>query len=160
MNVLLIEKHSNNVSASVGVKRRLFPHFRKPRFLLFGHAFQGDFLPDPLTPGPELSANASQPLIALADLTSPHSPQWRVIPCHPSISGTALFTPDGTALVYPIRDKQIDNLWYQPLNDKPGKQITYFKTDTIQNFDYSPDGKLSGVYRTHVESDVVILRQR
>ena len=37
-------------------------------------------------------------------------------------------------------------------------QITDFKSDTISSFRFSPDGKTIGVLRSHVESDVVLLR--
>jgi hypothetical protein len=33
------------------------------------------------------------------------------------------FTHDGKAVVYPFRDRDADNLWPQPLDGSPGKQI-------------------------------------
>ena len=68
------------------------------------------------------------------------------------------FTPDGQALVYPIRENGTDNLWLQPLDGSAGHQITDFKSDTISSFRFSPDGKTLGVLRSHTESDVVLLR--
>ena len=51
-----------------------------------------------------------------------------------------------------------DNLWLHPLDGSRGRQITNFPADAIQVFQFSLDGKTLGVMRTHVESDVVLLR--
>jgi len=75
----------------------------------------------------------------------------------PRLSGAAAFTPDGKALVYPIRENGVDNLWLQPLDGSRGRQITNFQSDQIQNFEFSPDGSTLGVFQQHVESDVVLL---
>ncbi len=70
-----------------------------------------------------------------------------------------IFTPDGFAVVYPIRGEKNDfNLWLQPLNGKPGRQITHFSSEEIYGFGWSPDGKKLLVGRGHIESDVVLLR--
>jgi hypothetical protein len=52
----------------------------------------------------------------------------------------------------------VDNLWLQPLNGKPGRQITQFQSDQIPGFGWSPDGKKLLIGRGHTESDVVLLR--
>ena len=70
-----------------------------------------------------------------------------------------LFAPDGLALVYPTSGEKNDfNLWLQPLDGKPGRQITHFPSEQIFGFDWSPDGKKLLVWRGHSESDVVLLR--
>jgi Tol biopolymer transport system component len=69
------------------------------------------------------------------------------------------FTPDGHSLVYMIRgEKNEENLWLQPLDDKPGRQITHFPAEQIYGFGWSPDAKKLLVARGHIESDVVLLR--
>ena len=69
-----------------------------------------------------------------------------------------LFTPDGLGLVYPILgEKNENNLWLQPLDGKPGRQITHFSSEQIYRFGWSPDGKKLLVGRGHIESDVVLL---
>lgn len=69
------------------------------------------------------------------------------------------FTVDGLELMYPLRGgKKEDNLWVQPLNGKPGHQVTNFTSEQIHAFAWSPDTKRLMVMRGHVESDVVILR--
>ena len=69
------------------------------------------------------------------------------------------FTPDGKALVYAIRaENNVDNLWLQPLDGKPGRPMTFFKSDQIHKFSWSPDGTELLVGRGHIESDIVLLR--
>ncbi len=68
-------------------------------------------------------------------------------------------TPDGHALLYMIRgEKNEENLWLQPLDGKPGRQITHFPPEQIYGFSWSPDAKKFLVARGHIESDVVLLR--
>lgn len=67
--------------------------------------------------------------------------------------------PDGQAVVYPILGQNNEyNLWRQPLDGKPGRQISHFPSEQIFGFDWSPDGKKLLVWRGHSESDVVLLR--
>jgi Tol biopolymer transport system component len=74
-------------------------------------------------------------------------------------TGSPHFTPDGLGLVYPILgEKNEHNLWLQPLDGKPGRQITHFTSEQIYGFGWSPDGKKLLVGRGHIESDVVLLR--
>jgi Tol biopolymer transport system component len=84
-----------------------------------------------------------------------------VLPADPRITvanGGAQFTPDNRAIVYTIRgENNVDNLWLQPLNGKPGRQITQFPSDQIPGFGWSPDGKNLLVGCGHTESDVVLL---
>jgi serine/threonine protein kinase len=68
------------------------------------------------------------------------------------------FTRDGKAVVYPIRENGVDNLWLQPLNGSPGKQITSFNAERIVDFHWSFDGKQLAMVRGHTDSDVVLIR--
>ncbi len=73
--------------------------------------------------------------------------------------GTIRFAPDGQALAYTITgDNNADNIWLQPLDGKPGRQITQFHSDAIFGLAWSPDQKKLQVPRGHRESDVVLLR--
>ena len=69
------------------------------------------------------------------------------------------FAPDGKGVVYPVRNGDTDNLWLQPLDGSPGKQLTDFKSDLIRDFDYSMDGKQFAVIRGSRQSDVVLIRE-
>jgi serine/threonine protein kinase len=73
--------------------------------------------------------------------------------------GMVRFTPDGKAVVYPFRDQDADNLWLQPLDGSPGKQITNFKSEQIIDFHWSFDGSKLGIVRGHTDSDVVLLQE-
>jgi eukaryotic-like serine/threonine-protein kinase len=68
------------------------------------------------------------------------------------------FVPDGQSLAYVITDdKNVDNIWLQPLDGKPGRQLTQFHSDSIFGFTWSPDQKKLAVARGHQESDVILL---
>ena len=73
--------------------------------------------------------------------------------------GLPQFAPDGKAVVYPVRENGVDNLWYQPLDGSKGHQMTNFSSEQIAGFAWSADGKTLGVLRQQTESDVVLLRQ-
>jgi Tol biopolymer transport system component len=78
-------------------------------------------------------------------------PDWR-------IAGEPEFTPDGKAVIYPIIENGVQNLWLQPLDGSLCRQITSFPSDSIQAYHYSSDGKTLAVMRVHTESDVVLIR--
>jgi serine/threonine protein kinase len=74
-------------------------------------------------------------------------------------NGAIQFTADGNALAYTITDeKNVDNIWLQPLDGKPGHQLTQFRSDSIFAFKWSPDQKKLQVARGHTESDIILLR--
>jgi Tol biopolymer transport system component len=68
-----------------------------------------------------------------------------------------IFAPDGKGVVYVVREKGVDNLWAQPLDGKPHKQLTHFKKDKTFRFVFSPDGSKIAMECGEVESDVVML---
>jgi len=100
---------------------------------------------------------ASTPKIALLDLATLTSP--RLLNADPRISSGVKFTPDGKAAAYNIREKGVDNIWIQPLDGSPGRQITKFDSEQILSFHWSPDGKNLGILRGHTDSDVVLLQE-
>jgi eukaryotic-like serine/threonine-protein kinase len=72
--------------------------------------------------------------------------------------GSLRFARDGKAVVYPVRENGVDNLWEQPLDGSKGKAITNFKAERIYDFHWSPDGKQLALVRGHTDSDVVLIR--
>lgn len=68
------------------------------------------------------------------------------------------YAPDGKALVYAFRENGVDNLWRQPLDGSPGKQLTSFTSEQIYDFHWSFDGKQLAIVRGHNDSDVVLIR--
>jgi eukaryotic-like serine/threonine-protein kinase len=110
-----------------------------------------------------LTAVVGSPLekkLLLLTLSDDAKPTTRVFTPDPRIVGNLQFTRDGQALAYPIRENDTYNLWIQPLKQSPGYQVTRFdsNSDSIDEFHFSPDGKKAAIVRTHVESDVVLLR--
>ena len=73
--------------------------------------------------------------------------------------GNFHWAPDGRSLNY-LRDIQggVTNIWSFPLDDKPPKQLTDFKTDQIYNFAWSRDGKQLILARGTTTSDVVLIK--
>ena len=95
--------------------------------------------------------------IALLDLQSSESP--RLLEANPRIAAGVRFAPDGKAIAYPVRDNGVDNVWVQSLDGSGGHPITKFKSDQIESFHWSPDGKRLAIVRSHSESDAVLLRR-
>ncbi len=69
------------------------------------------------------------------------------------------FARDGKGVVYAFREKDVDNLWRQPLDGSPGRQLTNFKAERISDFRWSVDGSKLGLIRGHTDSDVVLLQE-
>jgi Tol biopolymer transport system component len=97
--------------------------------------------------------------LVLVPLNAGPKPHLQFVDPDPRIGHFPEFAPDGKAIVYPVRENGTDNLWLHPLDGSPGRRITDFKTDMIQTFQFSLDGKTLGVMRTHTESDVVLLHE-
>lgn len=68
------------------------------------------------------------------------------------------FTPDGKGLAYVLYDGGADNLWVQPLSGGPLTQFTFFTTERIDDFAFSPDGKSIALLRGHRTKDVVLIK--
>jgi len=68
------------------------------------------------------------------------------------------FAPDGKSIVYVVREKGVDNLWEQPLDNARFKQLTHFTSEKIWQFRFSQDGSQVCIERGHMESDAVLLR--
>ena len=77
----------------------------------------------------------------------------------PRHAGRLRFSPDGKAIVYPIRDKGVDNLWLQPLDGSPGRQLTNFDSLKIYSYQWSLDGKRLALVRGDSPSDVVLIQE-
>jgi len=75
-----------------------------------------------------------------------------------ALPGPLAFAPDGKAVVYVVREKGVDNLWQQPLDGAPFRQLTHFGSERIWQFRFSQDGSRIAMERGHNESDAVLLR--
>ena len=109
---------------------------------------------------PFFSEDASgHAVLQIVNLGTGANPVRRTLEADPRVSGTVEFTPDGKALAYPILENGASNIWIQPLDGSPGRQITNFKSGTFQRFAWSPDGKSLALIRQEQQSDVVLLRE-
>src|SRR5262245_43308159 len=95
--------------------------------------------------------------VALLDTATLRSP--RILDTNPLISKGVRFTADGKSVAYPVKENGVDNVWVQPLDGAPGRQITNFKSEQILSFHWSLDGKKLGILRGHTDSDVVLLQE-
>ena len=74
--------------------------------------------------------------------------------------GLVHFSRDGKSVIYPTQENNADNLWQQPLDGSPGRQLTSFQSEHIWDYHWSPDGTKLGVVRGHTDSDVVLIRSQ
>jgi Tol biopolymer transport system component len=70
------------------------------------------------------------------------------------VSGSR-WTPDGRGLHYVLRREGASNLWFQPLDGGPPKQITHFASGELFDYSWTKDGKQLALSRGRIRSDVV-----
>ena len=73
---------------------------------------------------------------------------------------TIRWSPDGKSIAFPNSSKGRADVWVQPLDGSPAKQLTKFKAEDILAFDWSPDGRLLAFVRNVETSDVVLIEQK
>lgn len=112
------------------------------------------FLPSIL----DAATQTSSVKLVLVNLDANTKTTPRLVDVDPRAGQHIQFTPDGKAVTYVIKESGVDNLWIQPLDGTRGRQITYFSSDYIDRFQYSPDGKSLAIEHLRIESDVVLLR--
>jgi Tol biopolymer transport system component len=117
----------------------------------------GKYLACIVTLTPTNGATSGVQKIALVPLDAGAEPQTRMIDPDPRVKGHLSFTSDGKALIYSVLENGVENLWMQPLDGSPGRQITNFTSEVIDAVHLSPDGKSIGMIRSQTESDVVLL---
>ncbi|MCA1607905.1 MAG: DPP IV N-terminal domain-containing protein, partial [Acidobacteria bacterium] len=77
----------------------------------------------------------------------------------PMVNIGCRFTPDGKNLVYIVMQKDISNLWLQPIDGGKPRQLTNFSHGQIFNFAYSADGRRLFLARgPHQIQDAVLIR--
>jgi serine/threonine protein kinase/Tol biopolymer transport system component len=59
-----------------------------------------------------------------------------------TIEPTLRWSRDGNSLLYSVTQSAISNVWSQPLDGGPPRQVTDFKEKLITTFNVAPDGKL------------------
>ena len=130
----------------------------KPEKLSEFPAYGFDISPDgKLAAFVTFQSSSPKQQLALLPVDSPQNAKLLELQ-HPR-SGIARFTHDGKGIIYPFHDQEADNIWLQPLDGSPGKQITNFKSERITDFHWSFDGSKLGMVRGHTDSDVVLLEE-
>lgn len=80
-------------------------------------------------------------------------------PFPPTVSSRFFrWTPDGQALAHIANERGASNIWLQPLNGDPPKQLTNFQAGQLFSFTWSPDGQWLAYMRHTATSDVVLLK--
>ncbi|MDQ1612851.1 MAG: hypothetical protein QOG00_2782 [Pyrinomonadaceae bacterium] len=69
------------------------------------------------------------------------------------------WTPDGRALTFIVNRDGVSNIWLQPLDGSPAKQLTNFTSETIFRFAWSPDGKMFVAERGTEIGDIVLINK-
>jgi len=117
--------------------------------------------------GPGVSPDGS--VVACWWFPSPNSPaKIAVIPftggeptkfidALPGAHSPIKWTSDGRALIYDVSRNNVSNIWSQPLDGGPPKQLTDFKSETIQGFDWSRDDRLL-VSRGFTAREIVLIQ--
>ncbi|MDQ3258978.1 MAG: hypothetical protein M3R15_34805, partial [Acidobacteriota bacterium] len=67
------------------------------------------------------------------------------------------WTPDGRALLYINARDGVSNIWSQPIDGSPPRQLTAFDSNVIYSFDLSRDGKQLAIARGNENSDVILV---
>ena len=99
---------------------------------------------------------SQRPSISLVSLES--GKELRTFEYDPRHRGILRFSPDGKGIVYPVREKGVDNLWLQPIDGGPGRQLTNFTALKIYWYQWSPDGKSLALVRGDSPSDLVLIQ--
>jgi Tol biopolymer transport system component len=68
-----------------------------------------------------------------------------------------IWTSDGGAVAYPVYRDGVSNIWAQPLDGGPPRQLTHFRDGLIFDFAWSRDGKQLALSRGVINSDVVLI---
>ncbi|MEK6282992.1 MAG: protein kinase [Acidobacteriota bacterium] len=76
-----------------------------------------------------------------------------------TVSPSAQWSPDGRAIMYTVNSNNVTNLWSQPLDGGPPKQITEFKDSLMTGFAWSRDGKTLAATRGTLTRDAVLISE-
>ena len=86
------------------------------------------------------------------------SPRFSIFGGNGATSAGLMWTPDGRAITYADQLNRAGNLWSQPIDGGPPKQLTNFPSDMIFRFAWSTDGKQLAVSRGKFTDDVVLIK--
>ncbi|MFN7930458.1 MAG: winged helix-turn-helix domain-containing protein [Blastocatellia bacterium] len=73
------------------------------------------------------------------------------------LTTVARWSADGQMITYIDTKNGVSNIWGQPIDGSPARQLTQFKSDLIFRFAWAPDGKTLACERGFYVNDVVLL---
>jgi Tol biopolymer transport system component len=79
------------------------------------------------------------------------------LPVVQRVSTNIRWSPNGRELTYVVTRAGVANIWSQPIDGGPARQLTDFKTGGIGYFDWSRDGKQLAITRFSFSSDIVLI---
>ncbi|HET9712073.1 MAG TPA: DPP IV N-terminal domain-containing protein [Pyrinomonadaceae bacterium] len=79
------------------------------------------------------------------------------IPLSPSVLTVLQWSPDGKSVLYTATSNNVTNIWSQPLDGGPAKQVTNFKEMLITSFAWSRDGKQLACSRGTLVRDAILV---
>jgi Tol biopolymer transport system component len=68
------------------------------------------------------------------------------------------WTPDGKALIHNCDFGDRKNMWLQPVDGSPPRQLTHFDDQLVLGFDLVPGGKELAVVRGVLSRDAVLIK--
>lgn len=74
-----------------------------------------------------------------------------------TITPYAQWATDGKSILYNVSDNNVTNIWSQPLDGGPPKQVTDFKDSLMSGYSWSHDGKTLASTRGLLLRDAVLL---
>jgi eukaryotic-like serine/threonine-protein kinase len=117
----------------------------------------GNWMPEVETSTDPATQTATHRVVLLDTEANSGKPA-KYLDARPDIFINIAAVPDGKAVAYSVVENGVGNIWTQPLDGSKGHWLKTFTSDQIRSFQFSPDGKSLAVARTHVVSDVVLLR--
>jgi Tol biopolymer transport system component/DNA-binding winged helix-turn-helix (wHTH) protein len=77
---------------------------------------------------------------------------------NPNLNVGCLWTPDGQNLAYMTTQKEVGNIWLQPLNGDAPRPLTDFQSGDIYNFAFSRDGARLYLARGYQIHDALLIK--
>lgn len=76
---------------------------------------------------------------------------------HPS-GANLHWAPGDSGILFPWERNGATNIWIQPVNGLPARQLTHFRSGVVRSISFSPDGKKLAFSQGNDDTDVVLLR--
>jgi Tol biopolymer transport system component len=68
------------------------------------------------------------------------------------------WSPDGKALLHNAQSNDRSNIWLQPIDGGPARELTHFADQTMINFNLTADGKQLIIARGLLSRDALLIK--